>query len=243
MQLTDQEVREIILRNKKKKKRRKRVIRRVSILVFALIAIIVGVTLLVRIITTEDPRGTVFIDPGHGGMDSGSYVGNRMEKDDTLKLSLKVKEELENLGFTVYMSRETDEYIESKDRCELANSKNANLFVSIHRNKADEGNGVEIYTPSKNDTESQTLGNNIFNALVKQGFYPREVKLGTLITPKEDYTENELTKMPSCLVEVGFIQDSSDNKIFDDKLDENALAIATAICDTFAKLYEPADIE
>lgn len=243
MQLTDQEIREVIIRQKKQKRRRKRVIKRVSLLVLALLLVIVAVVFIVNKAAFTEPRGVIFIDPGHGGEDSGSYVGDRYEKDDTLKLSLAVKDNLEKLGFTVEMSRTEDEFIKRVDRAKLANSKNAQLFVSIHRNKADEGEGVEVYIPSKGDEASKLLGNSILSALVEQGFTERYVRIGTLITEDEDYTENQYTNMPSCLVEVGFIQDSSDNKLFDDNLDNNALAIATAISDTFASLFEPADIE
>lgn len=243
MQLTDQEIRNIIIAQKKRKKKRQRVIKRVSLLLLIIVVIVGAVVFVVNRAKFVEPRGTIFIDPGHGGMDPGSQVGSRQEKEDTFALASKVKEDLENLNFKVFMSRDGDDYIESKDRCALANKKGADFFISLHRNKADEGNGVEIYIPKEGDEESTLLANNIFTALVNQGFYARSVRNGTLITTNDDYTENAKTNMPSCLVEVGFMQDSKDNKIFDSKLDENALAIANAISDTFRTLYEPADIE
>lgn len=243
MQLTDQEIRDIILREKKRKKKRQRVIKRVSLLLLILVVLVSAVIFIVNRAKFVEPRGVIFLDAGHGGVDPGSSVGSREEKNDTLKLTLKVRDELEKLNFKVLLSREDDTYINRVKRAEMANKNGAQFYVSLHRNKAVEGNGVEIYIPSKNDEESQLLGNNIFAALVEQGFYARSVKVGTLQTSKDDYAENSETKMPSCLVEVGFMQDEEDNKLFDNNLDNNALAIATAISDTFQKLYEPADIE
>lgn len=243
MQLTDQEIRDIIMREKKRKKKRKRVIKRVSLLVLILAVIVAAVFFIVNRAKFVEPRGVIFLDAGHGGVDPGSSVGSRDEKDDTLKLTLKVRDELENLNFKVVLSRDDDTYVNRVERAKIANKNNAAFSISIHRNKAVEGNGVELYIPSKNDEVSQLLGNNIFNALASQGFYPRSVRVGTLQSTKDDYAENSETNMPSCLVEVGFMQDEKDNKLFDNNLESNALAIATAISDTFQTLYEPADIE
>lgn len=243
MQLTDQEIRDIIIREKKRKKRRKRVIQRISLLLLIAVVITGLIVFIVNRAKFVEPRGTIFLDAGHGGVDPGSSVGNRDEKDDTLKLTLKVKEDLEDLNFKVVLSREDDTYVNRVERAKMANKSNAAYFISIHRNKAVEGNGIEIYIPSKNDEESSLYANNIFNALAEQGFYPRSIRAGTLQSSKDDYAENSRTNMASCLLEIGFMQDSGDNKLFDDNLDNNALAIATAISDTFQKLYEPADIE
>ena len=98
---------------------------------------------------TEVPtgQGLIVIDPGHGGSDPGAI--NRslqlQEKDVTLDISLRLKAALERRGFRVAMTRDDDRdvsYAHSPDGVELgarvavANSRNADLFVSIHCNSA-----------------------------------------------------------------------------------------------------------
>lgn len=238
MQLTDAEIREILIREKKRKILRKRKFKRIITFLCFLLILVLAIGIYINRDARVTARGVVFVDAGHGGVDGGSKVGKRIEKEDTLKLSLAVRDNLEKMGFKVYMSREKDKDVDRADRGKIANKKDAQLFISIHRNQADEGDGVEVYIPSKNDNASRTLGNNVFQALISQGFTERSLRVGTLVSDKEDYLENSVPKMPSCLVEVGFLQSKKDNKLFDENLDANAKAIAEAIEETFIKLYE-----
>ena len=243
MQLTDEEIRQIIIREKKRKRRRARIIKRVALLVLVVLLIVLTIGIFINRNAIASPRGTIFIDPGHGGVDSGSCDGPRYEKNDTLKLSQLIKSDLEELGFNVCMSRTEDVDVDREQRGVMANEKKASLFVSIHRNKSTKGKGVEIYVPSTNDKQSNLLATNIIKALVANGFTNRGIIPGTLVSSDDDYYENSVPDMPSCLVEVGFIQSPSDNKLFDNNLDKNAKAIAKAIEKTYQQLYEPKDIE
>ena len=83
--------------------------------------------------------GVIFIDPGHGGSDPGAETSKRQEKKDTLKIARLLKEDLEKKGYKVYMSRSTDKDVDRQARGKMANNKNADLFVSIHRNTGDAG--------------------------------------------------------------------------------------------------------
>lgn len=252
MQLTDAEIREILIREKRKKKQRQRRRRRITLAVIVLLFIILIAAIVHAVggrsgspsASSESPagdtRGIIFIDPGHGGEDPGSDSDGRYEKDDTLKLGLAVKDQLIKLGFTVYMSREDDSTVDRTERGRMANKAKAQLMVSIHRNKADGGEGVEAYIPMSDTDEARLLADNIIRSLVTQGFTERTVRAGTLTSSAEDYEENAASDMPSCLVEVGFINNGEDNARFDNNIDGNALAIATAISDTFRTLYETA---
>lgn len=241
--LTDDEIIKIILKRKKQKLRRKRTIRRVSLLVFLVFVVILAIGIFINRGARTEARGIIFINAAHGGVDAGSITKERYEKNDTLRFSLKVRDELQKQGFKVYTSRTKDKDVDIAARGKMANKKKAELMISIHRNKAVEGSGVEVYISSSNDKASRLLGKNIFNAMIKQGFERREIKAGTLLSSDEDYLENSVPNMPSCLVELGFIQNKKDNQLFDDKIDENAKAFADAIVLTYAKLYEPEDIE
>lgn len=186
----------------------------------------------------EDELGSDFkvvIDAGHGGEDGGStdFHETRIEKDDNLRLSLAVKEILESYDVEVVMTRADDSMCSLDERCEIANESDADLFVSLHRNSAEVGNGVEIWVSSKEIYEDTLLGQNILEALDEVGISEnRGVQFGYISNSDFNYQVNSHTKMPSCLVELGFITNDEDNRLFDEKFDEYALAIANAIYKT-----------
>jgi len=238
MQLTDEEIRAILIQERRRKKQKQKIRRRITLfLSLALVVVITVIVLICRSVFSES-KGVIFLDPGHGGVDSGSCVGDRYEKDDNLSLALAVQKDLEQLGYEVVMSRTDDSDVGRAERGRMANQAKAQLFISIHRNKADEGNGVEVYIPSSNSNEAQLLGNNIMKALVSQGFMERSVRAGTLVSANEDYYENSVPNMTSCLVEIGFMQDKDDNALLDNNKAEIAEALASAIDDTFTELFE-----
>jgi len=78
---------------------------------------------------------TVVLDPGHGGKDPGAigYNGHK-EKDIVLSVGLKLKSKLEEKGFTVKMTRSTDEFIELAQRPKMASDWGGDLFISLHCN-------------------------------------------------------------------------------------------------------------
>ena len=91
---------------------------------------------------------TVFIDPGHGGSDSGAVAGGYEEKDINLSVSKKVRSLLKQRGLNVIMSRTGDKTVGLYDRPQMANNlKNVDIVVSIHTNasKASSAKGIESY--------------------------------------------------------------------------------------------------
>ncbi|MBM4326308.1 MAG: hypothetical protein FJ118_04005 [Deltaproteobacteria bacterium] len=94
---------------------------------------------------------TVVIDPGHGGKDPGavSLDGLLLEKDVTLQLAKVIKARLEQSSprISVALTRTDDRYLTLKERTALANSLNADLFLSVHCNSAHEASprGIETY--------------------------------------------------------------------------------------------------
>ncbi|MDC7238335.1 MAG: N-acetylmuramoyl-L-alanine amidase [Sphaerochaetaceae bacterium] len=109
------------------------------------------------------PISTVFIDPGHGGKDSGaiaSYDFNALieEKDIVLDIALSLKEYLENelSNTNIILTRKDDTYISLQNRSEIAYKtplpdKTSSLYISIHANSATtSAKGFEIFTKMKN---------------------------------------------------------------------------------------------
>lgn len=116
----------------------------------------------------------ICIDPGHGGNDPGSsYKLNGKiynESDLTLKVSLKLKEQLEQMGLKVKLTREDDIYLDpygDEGRAVIPNEVNAKYSLSLHLNSAAgvmNYGGVEVYIPNDvNYDFASMLADNISN--------------------------------------------------------------------------------
>jgi len=91
---------------------------------------------------------SVVIDPGHGGADPGATASGVAEKDVTLDVARRLRTLLVAEKIAVSLTREGDTTLSLRDRVVLANSKKADLFVSIHVNSlpaVKEKRGVETY--------------------------------------------------------------------------------------------------
>lgn len=99
----------------------------------------------------------IVLDPGHGGKDPGAIGrGGLKEKDVTLKLGRMLKETLASkLDSRIVMTRTTDVFIPLEERTAIANSQDADLFVSIHINASPRraASGVETYTLGLSNSE------------------------------------------------------------------------------------------
>ena len=111
---------------------------------------------------------TIVIDPGHGGKDPGGLgSGDLQEKGIVLTISHKLREILTAKGYTVLMTRETDQFIPLKKRTEFATQHKADLFLSIHANAVESSrvNGIETYyldiTSTDKDSEKIAARENI----------------------------------------------------------------------------------
>lgn len=95
---------------------------------------------------------TVVIDAGHGGKDPGAVSANGKvhEKDITLNVALMVGENIAKKypEVKVLYTRKTDKFVGLNDRARIANKANADLFISIHVNAAENrsAKGAETYT-------------------------------------------------------------------------------------------------
>ncbi len=95
---------------------------------------------------------TVVIDAGHGGKDPGAVSANGRvhEKDITLKVALMVGENItkSHPEVRVLYTRKTDVFVGLNDRARMANKADADLFISIHVNAAQNrsAKGAETYT-------------------------------------------------------------------------------------------------
>ena len=115
----------------------------------------------------------VVIDPGHGGGDPGAEFNGYREADLALKYSLLIKEELEDLGLKVLITRDGTEdesfntrSVYDKDgRINVIGNSKAKYVFAIHLNsinEPDKYNGVEIYAPTRSNLDfAKLFANNI----------------------------------------------------------------------------------
>lgn len=201
--------------------------------VIVLLSLLIAIKALSSITTVIfDSEYIVCIDAGHGGSDSGATYSSksRLEKDDNLKLALKICKELEKNDIKVIMTRENDVNVSLKERCKKANKGRADLFVSLHRNSSSDGTGHEVWIKDNPSQVEETLAQDILNALSDNSeLLNRGVKSGYRNSTGNNYYVNANTNMPSCLVEVGFISNEKDNNEFDKNIDKYAQAIAQSI--------------
>lgn len=102
---------------------------------------------------------TLVIDPGHGGKDPGAVSKKHKEKDIVLSVAKKLRDSLAVAlpDLFVVLTRNKDTFIELHHRAELAQSYNADLFLSIHVN-ADEshiGCCTESFVMGINEDEAR----------------------------------------------------------------------------------------
>ncbi len=104
----------------------------------------------------------IVIDPGHGGKDPGAIgMGGLKEKDVTLRLARMLRDKLASkIHSKIIMTRDRDVFIPLEERTAIANSQDADLFISIHinSNMKRTASGVETYTLNiSNDEEAKRV--------------------------------------------------------------------------------------
>lgn len=166
----------------------------------------------------------IYINPGHGGADSGAVgIGGRQEKDDALRYASVVADKLKAAGHTVELERNADYLINVKDIAKNANLWGADLFIAFHRN-AGGGEGAECLIVTGASATSREMAQAIQSALVGVGFRDRGVK----VQDRNTYVLSHTT-MPATTIECGFVDNAGDNALFDSKFNEIVQGIAAAI--------------
>ncbi len=190
------------------------------------------------------PEGKiVVIDPGHGTIRPGGWVDpgaispfNRVrELDVNIPISLKIEQYLKAEGVTVIMTHRGTTHRDLYDRANLANNENAHVFVSIHANAANnravQGVGVFYYAPDfmpeiyMQRLERQNLSKAILDEAVKATGRP---VYGTF---ERNFAVTRETRMPSVLVETGFLTNQQEERMLTDPAfqDKMARGIANGI--------------
>ncbi|MFZ0065473.1 MAG: N-acetylmuramoyl-L-alanine amidase [Pseudolabrys sp.] len=108
-----------------------------------------------------DVRPLIVLDPGHGGIDTGTKgSGGELEKDVVLAFAQTLREKLESSGkYRVAMTRSDDTFIPLAERVRFARSRNAGLFISVHADalprREGQAEGATVYTLSENASDAE----------------------------------------------------------------------------------------
>jgi N-acetylmuramoyl-L-alanine amidase len=151
----------------------------------------------------------LFLDPGHGGTDSGAVGNGLREKDLTLDIALRIRDLLINNynDVVVRMSRTTDIARSLAERTNDANAWGANYYLSIHINAFNgTASGYEDYIhDGLSDTSLTAQYRNILHEEVIKvnGLFDRGKKKANFHVLRE-------SNMPAMLSENGFIDNVSD---------------------------------
>jgi N-acetylmuramoyl-L-alanine amidase len=110
--------------------------------------LIIGLFFSLNIFSQSSRNFVVILDAGHGGKDPGNSYNGFVEKEISLKTTLKVEKYLQkDRNIQVIYTRKKDVFIELRERPKVANSIDANLFISIHCNSVSNPNpyGTETF--------------------------------------------------------------------------------------------------
>ncbi|QIC07326.1 AMIN domain-containing protein [Brevibacillus sp. 7WMA2] len=147
----------------------------------------------------------IVVDAGHGGHDVGAKgtVGN-YEKDFTLSVANRLVEYLkQHKEFQVIATRSTDTYLTLKERTDIANEIDADVFISVHANSFNpETRGTETYYYNQNSLDLARVVHK--HLLAATQFPDRKVKQNNFYVVKN-------TKMPAVLTETGFLTNQIEN--------------------------------
>ncbi len=175
----------------------------------------------------------IVIDPGHGGKDPGAVSGGSTEKAIVLAVSQSLEKKLKAAGASVMMTRASDTYPALADRVNFAKKNYADMFVSIHANAAAaSANGTETFydtSSNLNGEESKLLAAEIQKQIVALlNMRDRGIKDNGFYVIKNN-------DMPSVLVELGFITNTSDREKMLKNQDLFAEAIYRGILEYYKK--------
>jgi len=171
---------------------------------------------------------TIFLDPGHGGRDSGAYYYNVAEKDLNLQVYRKLRKKLEELGYKVLTSRDSDIDVDFvTERSRMVNKTNSDIFISIHFNATgsaySRASGIQTYSysdepdyPSKINpywhnhpdrmSESKRLAAAIHSSLLAE----TGAKDAGLL--ESSFAVLRETAKPAVLLELGYIDNFAENQ-------------------------------
>ena len=218
----------------------------IKYIVFGVVALVLTVVCILKIREVSEEtisympitNKTIVLDAGHGGIDSGASNDDKTiyEKDVNLAITLKLKELIEASGGLVILTRDDDSslYEESenktirqkynenlKNRKKIADDSNADMFVSIHLNYFTESkySGAQTFYFFFMD-DSNVLAKSIQDELKRVV----DDSNNRVIKPRNNLYLLKNCKMPSVLIECGFLSNEKEAELLNDEKYQEKIA-------------------
>ncbi len=177
----------------------------------------------------------IVLDAGHGGIDPGKVgVNNALEKDINLSIVLKLKDLLEKEGFSVHLTRESDQLLaapnstsQKKDdmiaRIQLVEKIQPFFTISIHQNSFPDSsvNGPQVFY-YKDSVESATMAQ-VIQDIMNQQLEPAKKRVAQANT---NYYLLTRTPTPTVIVECGFLSNPTEANLLMQEDYQNRVAHA-----------------
>lgn len=182
----------------------------------------------------------IYLDPGHGGMDSGTTYKDIYEKDINLSISKKIQTLLEKEGAIVYLTRDGDYDISSPGvtnkkrsdltkRSEIINKSKCNMFISIHQNSdvSSTWRGPQVFYT--NTERNKYIAEKFQKNLNKELNGDRKSK------EVDDLFLLNNIKVPGILLETGFLSNAQDRYLL--RQEEYQNKVALTVTNTIKEIF------
>ena len=172
----------------------------------------------------------IYLDPGHGGTDSGAYYEGIKESDLNLELSRRIMKALKEEGATVYLTRYDDydlsaNYAVNRKRSDLSrraniiNKSGCDIFISVHLNASASTSwyGAQVYYDNINPENKKIA--KIF-----------QEELRRYLAATRDYKENNTKYLqrrinrPGVLLEAGFLSNPNERYLLQKRSYQDRIA-------------------
>ena len=159
---------------------------------------------------------SIYLDPGHGGVDAGAISNTFNEKDMNLLLVNKLAQELTNRGAMVFLTRDGDYDLSNTNinrkrndlysRVRLINKSGCDMYISIHMNASPSSKwqGIQVFYSNilkENKNIAMTITNRLRNNMKNVRDFKKE----------NGYYMYSKINVPGVLIEAGFISNANDN--------------------------------
>lgn len=162
-------------------------------------------------------RSAVILDAGHGGVDPGTQANGVTEKEITLDIVLRMRDQLRTYGIAVELTRDTDRDVSGweryrkgrhmtdiRNRIQILNSGTIGVSIHVNASESSQVQGALVFY-SRGDEKGKALADSVFTQLarVQTMNHPSPIPRSNILILKG-------ARVPVILVEVGFATNSED---------------------------------
>lgn len=179
----------------------------------------------------------VVLDAGHGGSDRGFYEGRLKEKDVALNVLLILQEKFKDSDIKVYYTRTDDSLPDNYKRVQLANRVNADMFISIHADFAEDASANGVTTIYNGDYFIPDFNSISLSDILEQSVARKTGAKanGLLAATEDDYLVKNAT-VPVAQINIGYLSNQDEKELLVEE--EYLKLVADGIYEAIMEIYE-----